>query len=1279
MRAIAENARDARFILFGVSILLGWMTALPLGGVTTVEGVTGDSGGAQWIWTPAHKKNEAPVGDCFFRKSFKLKEPEFGEIQITADNRFQLFVNGQPVGESEDWRQLQVVDVSKFLRDGLNTVAVQVTNTDAGSAGLVARVLVKERGGTFASHSTDATWKTSVRHYQNWTSAKFPESEWIAAASYGALGATLPWGDEVVSAGKGARFQIPDEFTIERLMRDEEVGSLIAMAFDSRGNILASREGGSLLLLTDSDDNGIHDTVGVYCDQITNTQGLLALGTRVFAVGDGPEGVALYKLRDADRDGVAEEITMLVPVRGSKGEHDAHAVRLGPDGLIYVILGNHTKVGVPLSLHSPYRNAYEGDLVQPRQEDPRGHAVGIPAPGGTIFRTDARGSFVEVVAGGFRNCYDFAFTADGEILTYDSDMEWDIGAPWYRPTRVMHATAGAELGWRGGWAKWPAYYLDSLPALVDMGPGSPTGVEFYEHTAYPEIYRGAMFACDWATGRIHVVRIDRHGATYRAENEVFVSGRPLNATDISVGPDGALYFCTGGRGTDGGVYRVRYTGELARDVVAEQRAIDRALRQPQIDADWARARIAGVKVALGDNWGTELDAAARDTSHTLSERLQALKLMMFFGPRPSEQLLVDLSQDKSTEVRAQAARLMFMQTGESSQQRLVALLEDKDPFVRRVACESLARADAPQGLDAVVNLLADEDRFVAFAARRTLEKFPAEQWAERVLQHRDVAGFCYGAVALLTQRAEKETARAVLDRCQSWLKDHKSDSAPLQSVDLLRVVQLALIHGQLSTADVPELGSALLARYPSGNAGENRELVRMLVHLQVPGAADKFAAQLVAETPIEEKLQICSYASRLEQGWDTDSKLALMKFYEEARSVSGGYSVSAYLESFAREFFTKLSLRERQHILAAGERWPTSALSVLARLPVDPGAESLAELRKLDQRVRPLCADDDRFRRLRVGIIAVLGRSGEVASLDYLRNVYRDEPDQRTTVAMSLTQHPEGESWPYLVESLKTVDGVAGREVVAALTKVPQRPREPEPYRQVILLGLRLDEHGADEALTLLAHWSGQSKSDQAEDSQQGLAQWQTWYAENFPDAPPAELPVDSGTDKWSYEELLTYLESSDAANADPQRGNEAFTTAQCVKCHRCGDQGETLGPDLTTVAQRFQKKEILESIVYPSHDISDQYASRSVVSNGRTYSGLVSPRDEQGVTVLTSDGEKIELDHEEIEQIVPNSASVMPAGLLNTLSLRQVAELFAFFEQADRPQVAEKRQRGKR
>ena len=1228
----------------------------------------------RWIWSPSHTKNEVPVGECFFRKSFKLGTPEVGEVQITADNQFELFVNGQPVGEGQDWRKMQSFDISKFLQKGKNSIAVRVANIDEGSAGLAALVLIKEQGGTFEAHSTNGSWKTSVRRYQGWATPEFPDSEWVGATSYGELGATLPWGDEVLLADRGRRFEIGKDFTVERMLSDQEVGSLIAMTFDSQGNIIASQEGGHLLKITDADRNGTPDTVNVFSDQIMNTQGLLALGTRVFAVGDGPKGSALYRLTDANRDGVAEEIQAILPFKGSKGEHGPHAVRLGPDGLLYVIVGNHARAGKQPSAQSPYRNTYEGDLVKPRHEDPQGHAVGLPAPGGTVFRTDTNGSFVELIAGGLRNSYDFAFNPDGELFAYDADMEWDAGAPWYRPTRINHISPGAELGWRSGWAKWPEYYLDSLPGTLNIGKGSPTGVECYDHTAFPKQYRGSLFCCDWATGRIHCVKLTRNGASYDAESEVFLEGRPLNATDIAVGPDGAIYFSTGGRGTDGGIYRVRWTGEPTEEV-ANQQGIDRALRQPQLQSDWARAQVAQVKQQLGNNWAQALEMAARDQNRDLQDRLRALDLMIYFGPRPNEQLLVDLTQDASPELRARAARLMFTSNAATVQNQLVALLADEDGLVRRTACETLTRLNVAAPVESLTKLLADQDEYVSFAARRALEQMPINSWANTVFQDERPLAFLNGSVAMMAMNST--TAPHVLKRCEKLASGYQagenSSLTTNEFVDLLRVVELCLIHGQMSADKVPTLGPLLLEKYPSGSRRADRELVRLLTYLQVPGTATKFVEQLHAKIDDRDKLHIAAYASRLETGWETKSKLTLLNFYEEAREIDGGYSVNAYIEKFARDSFTRFTIAERKHILKSGERWPTSALSILAKLPETPDAELLAELRELDARIRPMCARSDTYRRLRVGILAALGRYGEQESLAHLYKIYHEEPEQRDVVAMSLTQHPSGESWSYLIDSLKTAEGQSARSILTALTKVAQRPRQHDAFRQVILQGYRLGENGAAEALDLLNHWTGQAPTNSTENWKGRLVAWQQWYTKQFPNAPAAALPADSGKDKWSYDELLAYLNSHSARSGNLERGQKAFATAQCVKCHRMGNSGEAIGPDLTTVAKRFQKKEILESIVYPSHVISDQYASRMVVSNGRSYTGMVVPRGQAGITLLLSTGEKVDFAHEDIDEIRASATSAMPTGLLNTLNLQQVADLFAYLEQSGESELAQK------
>ena len=117
--------------------------------------------------------------------------------------------------------------------------------------------------------------------------------------------------------------------------------------------------------------------------------------------------------------------------------------------MIWTVLGNYCATPAAIAETSPHANWSE-DSVLERIWDPRGHAVGKMAPGGLVLRTDLDGAEWEIVAGGFRNPYDLDFTTDGELFTYDADMEWDIGTPWYRSPRFVHVVSGGEFGWRGG-------------------------------------------------------------------------------------------------------------------------------------------------------------------------------------------------------------------------------------------------------------------------------------------------------------------------------------------------------------------------------------------------------------------------------------------------------------------------------------------------------------------------------------------------------------------------------------------------------------------------------------------------------------------------------------------------------------------------------------------------------------------------------------------------------------------------------------------------------------
>jgi len=1215
---------------------------------------------AQWIWSPDHTKDNVPQTACHFRKVIDGPEPEAGRIEITADDSYELYINGRLIGRGSSTRQLDEYDITRFLsRTGANTVAIRVVNERGRTAALAARVTIKDMDGPWRSYSTDASWRTNLHPLPLWNSPVYNDRRWAVAQEFGKLGETAPWDrkDEVPAEEKekSERFQVADEFEVRRIAENESTGSLIAFTFNEFGHIIASRENGPLLLIHEGAKKENWSSVRTYCDKVKNCQGLLSLNGDVYATGDGPDGQALYRLSDRDRDGVLEQTKTLVKFTGPMGEHGAHGITLGPDGFLYVMLGNHTAMDGEYAESSPLRHSYEGDLV-PRYEDPGGHAVGIKAPGGTIVRTDLDGRKVELVAGGIRNAYDLAFNREGDLFFHDSDMESDIGAPWYRPTQVYHAVSGGEYGWRSGWATWPEYWIDGLPGFLDTGRGSPAGAVVYDHFMFPKRYQNGLFLADWSQGRILAVQLKNNGATYTASSEVFIQGSPLNVTDLEVGPEGALYFITGGRGTSGGIYRVTWKGSVPAAVQNLGQGVSRVIRHPQLNSAWARQAIARTKEELGGQWGRSLNGVARSSANPPQYRTRALDLMQLFGPPPARDLLVELSRDNSELVRAKAAELMGLHANDETHEALIDLLDDTDRGVRRRACEALRRANQSAPAAEVLELVKSDDRFEAWSARRLLEQMPTDSWRDDALTSEDHRAFIQGALALLIAHPDHDTALEVLTRIEQFMSGFVSDR---DFIDMLRLVELALLRSEMTPDESAGLAKQLGGEFPAGNDAMNRELVRLLAHLQVSDPLDRYMQFLDSDAPLTEKLHLAFHLRFLEHGWRPDQKMRLFSFYEDAQQQEGGGSYPFYLRFAARDFAKSLTAEESLQVLERGEEWPSAALGALYSLPETIEPDLRDKLIQLDRRL--IHQDGEHVKALRVGLIATLARIGDEPCLEHLRDMWDKEPERRGVIAIGLAQHPDGDNWSYLVRTIPVADGAALRDLLAKLLDVPKAPAEPEFIRQTILAGLRLKDGGADDAVALLEYWTGESLGQPEDGWETRLTAWRTWFGETYPNLPEAALPEPAKNAKWKEDELYAYLGSEDASKSSIDRGATVFAKAQCAKCHRFGDRGEIGGPDLTTLSNRFTRKETLESILFPSHTISDQYASKTVTTTkGKTYVGLVTPSGDS-VSILQPNGTKIELKSSEIEETSPSRTSAMPDGLLDTLSLDEIGDLFSY------------------
>ncbi|WP_350494696.1 c-type cytochrome [Roseiconus lacunae] len=367
------------------------------------------------------------------------------------------------------------------------------------------------------------------------------------------------------------QFSVPEGFEVQLVYEvpAREQGSWVSLTVDPKGRLVACDQDGSLYRIDVSGEEAKIEALDV---EIQSAQGLLFAFDSLYVNVNGRKQSdnGVYRLQDTNGDDRYDSVKHILPLQGG-GEHGPHALILSHDGKrIITCGGNMTKLPQDIA-RSRVPQVWDEDHLLGRMPDARGHASDRMAPGGWVGSFAPDGSDFELIATGFRNEYDIALNRSGDLFSYDADMEWDVGTPWYRPTRINHVVSGAEFGWRNGTGKWPAYYPDSFGAAVNIGPGSPTGICFGYGAKFPAKYQNALFIADWSYGNIHAVHLEADGSTYTGNYETFATAAPLPVTDLVVRPqDGALYFAIGGRKTQSGLYRIVYTGTQSTEPVADQ-------------------------------------------------------------------------------------------------------------------------------------------------------------------------------------------------------------------------------------------------------------------------------------------------------------------------------------------------------------------------------------------------------------------------------------------------------------------------------------------------------------------------------------------------------------------------------------------------------------------------------------------------------------------------------------------------------------------------------------
>jgi len=445
------------------------------------------SGSAQIVTQPpvpewVQESDTASNSPAFFRKTFQARLPLLKAILLGAcDGQMSVYLNGETVGEITGRQRATSLDVTRFIREGANVLAIE----GRSSTGTNAVGVLLELNGDYARKewiASDSSWLASGQESANWKLPNFVGNGWSAARAIGRVdagpgvnpfdpkGAFDAYDSWKLALGTNtatdpAGFTLLPGFKAEllRSARPEE-GSWISMAFDPQGRLTIARERRGLIRLsglvgqasslpsghparerantgeTPERTGGtpvplpLPLNVEVIEDTLLECRGLLYAYDALYVNANNSRG--FYRLRDTKGNGHFDEVKLLLRTEGGVGHGRNHVV-LGPDGSIYLVNGNNVKLTGELANNSPLKG-YQNDTLIPCPFDDALFDGDVILPAGHILRTDPEGKHFELFAGGFRNPLDIAFNPDGEMFTFDADMEWDVGSPWYRPNRINH-------------------------------------------------------------------------------------------------------------------------------------------------------------------------------------------------------------------------------------------------------------------------------------------------------------------------------------------------------------------------------------------------------------------------------------------------------------------------------------------------------------------------------------------------------------------------------------------------------------------------------------------------------------------------------------------------------------------------------------------------------------------------------------------------------------------------------------------------------------------------
>jgi putative membrane-bound dehydrogenase-like protein len=1006
-----------------------------------------------------------------------------------------------------------------------------------------------------------------------------------------------------LSAGfQPAEINVPDGFTVQLAAGPPLVTHPTMACFDDRGRLYVCDNAGvnmtneeleaelpnSIRMLTDTDMDGRFDKSTVFADKMTFPMG----GTW----HDGSLYVAsppnIWRLRDTDQDGVADQREIIVEEFGYNGNAASiHGCFSGPDGRIY------------------WTDGYHGH----RFEDAGGN-VTSQREGSYLFSCRPDGSDTHIhCGGGMDNPVEIDFTDGGDLLgtvnilytrpRVDALVHWLHGGAYPHRDRVLQ-----EIKVTG----------DLLGPAHRFGHVAVSGLTRYRSGAMDHRWGDQLFATFFNLGKVVRLETRRAGSSYDVTQHEFLtsSSRDFHPTDVLEDADGSLLVID----TGGWFYRGCPTSQFSKpDVWGGIYRVRRAGMTPLVDPrgsriDWDSQTPASLMRLLND---TRFAVRQQAIAECARRGAAMLPTLASTGARGDARV-------RQNAIWAVTRLAVQEDLAESAGVVLTRALADPVATIRQAACRGISHCKTGNHAKALLPLLGDSDASVRRTAAMALGKLG-------------------DPVAVPTLVA---ALRSGVDRSE----DHAITYALIEigSVTAIRKVwqeleQVSSIQGRSLITAIDQidpsqiLPAEVFVGLGSSDPRYRRSALRIVIsHPQWADDAGRWIRERLDDSPDESSATVIETLLPRFIHHDVVAELIGDSLTKGNSREKQALMLGVIAAAAPVALHPKWSEPLHRLLNDADEAIVSQAISAIANIQGDEFSERLKALvsdaqRPSEVRVAALSAitarsaaiDDETFSLLLQmcsgnEAVGAAGRGAEIlgaakltdSQLQQVAEILRHAtPSQLKSLMQCFTRTRSEPVIDAFVSSVGSADALLTLTETELSEVIKRYPQETLPEANRLLEQLR--QHQQKKQLRL--------------------------------------------------EELRKQVRLADSG-----RGKATFMSekAKCSSCHRVGDQGKRVGPDLTTIGSSRSTSDLLESIVFPSASIVRDYDSCKILTeDGRVLSGVLVSESVDGYLLQQASGETVSVGRDEVEQIQPSIVSMMPAGLDEALSESELADVVAYLQ----------------